>query len=390
MSNKLDEILYDALQENDTPSDLLNQEILSKANMEEQTMKSTKKSLVAAAVAASILLTGGGTAIAAYRYLSAKSTAEFLGNSELAAYFDETEIVSTCEDSDYRFMYLGNANAKLKELCLSNEDTASTYVALAIERIDGKPMTEEDKFVASPLIQGLNPLEYNIYTMNGDAIWREKDGVLYMILRVDSIEMFADRTVYLAITTGADYGIAYDYDKTTGKISVNSDFEGINELFEIGFDPQKADKEKQEVYLKQFEESKKDKKANGDEKSDDLFFEVEDELAKKFVTLPFETMDTETIKMISKIGKCVDSSEYKADEESYYKIKFTYENCVVSANYPMNMFSVNQPTLLLGAIGSNDCVVLEYSLRDSNDVLHIDFLSYNKEQMEKVLQELNK
>lgn len=398
MSDKLDEILYDALPEDKTPSDLLNHQILKRARMEGSTMKSTKKSLVAAAVAVCILFAGGGTAIAAYRYLSAKSTAEYLGSQELAGYFEQSEVVSTCEDGDYRFIYLGNASAKLKDLFLSGADTASTYVALAIERLDGKPMTDEESFVASPLIQGLDPLEYNIYTMSGGATWKEKDGVKYMILCVDSVEMFADRTVYLAITTGPDYRTGYVYDESTGMISANSDFDGINALFEMTLDAGKADKQAQEDYLNQFKQDQDNyeiEDVTADEvqeadAADELPQVSDDELINQFAAIPFETLDSDTIAQIYQVGNCHDSYEFKPDADGSYHTEYENEYGKGSGMTAMETFTVNQPTLWVLSISGDAFVELEYNCRDENDILHTDYLIYDREQMQAVLQLLKK
>ena len=44
--NKLDTILYEALEEKDVPSKMLNRQILEKADMEEKKMKKNKKKMV--------------------------------------------------------------------------------------------------------------------------------------------------------------------------------------------------------------------------------------------------------------------------------------------------------------------------------------------------------
>lgn len=393
MSDKLDEILYDALQEDDAPSDLLNHQILSKARMEGSTMKSTKKSLVAAAVAVCILFIGCGTAIAAYRYLSAKSTAKLLGSEELAGCFEESEIVSTCEDGAYRFIYLGNASVKLKDLFVSNADTASTYVALAIERLDGKPITEDETFVASPLIQGLDPFKYNIYTMSGGATWKEKDGIKYMILAVDTIEMFADRTIYLAITTGPDYKTGYVFDEATGEISANPDFDGINALFEMEIDAGKADVRAQEEYLKQFgqdeeAEEVKQEEVKQEEEALEIPLTSEDAIVNEFITLPFDSMDEETIEMIYQLGNCHDSYEYQVADDGFYYTKFENEYGKGSGKWNMMNYTVNQPIMWLLSSSGDKYAQLRYICRDENDILHVDYLLYDKTQMQKVLQEL--
>ncbi len=61
-------------------------------------------------------------------------------------------------------------------------------------------MTFDDSILILPLIDGLKPWEYNIYTMHGIYGAQITDGVLYRIIEFDSIGCFADRNVYMAVT----------------------------------------------------------------------------------------------------------------------------------------------------------------------------------------------
>lgn len=49
----------------------------------------------------------------------------------------------------------------------------------------------------SPYIKGENPALVNAFTLNGSYCETVQDGILYRILECDTIEMFADRGVYL-------------------------------------------------------------------------------------------------------------------------------------------------------------------------------------------------
>jgi hypothetical protein len=132
-----------------------------------------------------------------------------------------------------------------------------TYVAVAIENADGTDMTKEyeNNFFVSPLIQGLKPWSYNIASMNGSYSEKVVDGVLYRVIECDSIEVFADKKLYLAISDTAFFSReAFDYDEETGHITENTAYEGTNVLFEFELDESKADPVKAEEYLKQLEE----------------------------------------------------------------------------------------------------------------------------------------
>lgn len=341
------------------------------AGKETEKMKQRKisKFAVAAAVAAVVICVPVGVTAAA-RYLSAQSVAREMGSLELANKFDDKDVVAQCQDGDYRFSYLGNASTNLKEAFLDAGET--TYVALAIERIDGIPVSEDETFVASPLIQGLDPIQYNIYSMEGGATWKDIDGIRYMIMGVDTIEMFADKNVYLAITTGPDYGAAYNYDETTGDISVNDSFEGINALFKIDLDKSKADPNAQEAFLTKrssHEEYNMHDPATGNEEFDYLF------------GYNYENLDSETISKIveSDVVSCLGEAEYKADSEGYYHIKYDNEFGGGEGLVHKEIFTVNRAMLCIENYDLDEqYIIFEYDLKDENEVLHLKHYKVDK------------
>lgn len=115
-------------------------------------------------------------------------------------------------------------------------------------------MTYDDELMISPLIEGLEPWKYNIMTMHGGYTADIIDGVLYRIIQCDSVEYFADKTVYLAVSdTRIDGSQPYIFDEDTGKISSDENYDGTNILFELKLDSSKADSEKAAEYLKKIE-----------------------------------------------------------------------------------------------------------------------------------------
>lgn len=117
-----------------------------------------------------------------------------------------------------------------------------TYAAVAIQRADGGPMTEDDSFFVSPLIQGYDPVDYNAASMRGAATFFEEDGVLYWLVECSNVEYFADHTIYLCVTDTDFYrkGL-YNYDEEDGSISRSEDYAGLNALFVLEMDASKAD-----------------------------------------------------------------------------------------------------------------------------------------------------
>lgn len=126
----------------------------------------------------------------------------------------------------------------------------STYAVIAIEKTDGSKMTYEDSVTVTPLIQGLEPRKYNIFTMNGGYCEKILDGVRYRIIDCDSIECFADRKLYIAVYEGMlPSSDMFALDAESGEISAVESYDGTNVLFEFELDASKADAQKAEKLI---------------------------------------------------------------------------------------------------------------------------------------------
>lgn len=222
--------------------------------MTKKTHKIRKIAILAAALC--LICT---TVFAAYRLMNAKEVAQSLGDTRLAEYFDErgTAYDTVC-DGDYKATVLGIASGEdLSDFKSSAWEIFSerTYAVVAVERADGSAMTYDDKILVTPLISGLKPWQYNIFTMNGGYIADIIDGVLYRIIEFDSIEYFADREVYMAVLSEPFLNnTAYGFDETTGRIYPREDFDGTNILIKLNLDKSKANPEKAEEYLNNLNE----------------------------------------------------------------------------------------------------------------------------------------
>ena len=174
---KVDELIQIALTAKEEPVEELNRKILNRWK-EKSEMKRLTKGKMTAVVTAVCVLFMTVTAAAAARYLTARQVAEQNGNKEIAAAFqaeDAVEINESREAGDYRFTLLGIASGKAliqSDISDSISDLSEIYAAIAIERLDGRPIDmntdySEMNFFISPLIQGLEPWQYNIASMNG-------------------------------------------------------------------------------------------------------------------------------------------------------------------------------------------------------------------------------
>lgn len=272
MKRNIDEILKHALSPEDEPDRRLNQQILYRAEEMTHMAKMRHKRIPAAILAAAVTLAVGSTAVfAAWKYLSPAQMAEEFADEKLADAFQGEEAVfvnETQECGGYRVTLLGIVSGENFSQFTHNGQVADGrfYAAIAIERTDGTPMPDtsedaygEEPFFASPYIKGLDPMWYNAVTMGGGYGEFVQDGVQYRMLDVDDIEMFADRGIYIGVSSGSfPDNEAYRFDENTGEITRNEAYEGVNALFTLPIDPSKADPEAAKAFLEEMENPKED------------------------------------------------------------------------------------------------------------------------------------
>ena len=268
-------------------------EILEKQQKESEVIpmtleKTTKKSLKTILLAAAFVCALSATAFAAYQYLTAGEVADRLGDKKLAAELGGSSFApQTMTDGDYQATVLGVVSGE--NISDFQPDTwevspGNTYAVVAVEKIDGTPMTFDDEILVTPLIQGQTPWQYNIFTMHsGSAQMQIVDGVLYRVVEFDDIQCFADREVYLAVL-GEPFisNASYEMDENSGIIMPKADYDGCNILFTLPLDPAKADPAKAEQILKAIDaemsvgdEDDSNQDNSGDEANGDISFQVD-------------------------------------------------------------------------------------------------------------------
>lgn len=263
MDKNIDKILRQALSPTAEPSEELNNKILLRAK-ENENMKLRKKRIFI--ITAAAVIACAATAAAAIRYLAPKEIAQSVSDNSLARAFeskDAVEVNETQEYGGYRVTFLGVISGSgLSDFTASADGVEledRTYAVTAIEKSDGTPMPSasddnygEVSFLVSPLIKGLNPVQFNAFTMNGGYTDIVKDGILYRLAECDNVEMFADRGAYLCVSTSMSYDInAYNYDEKTGDITRNNNYDGLNALFELPLDKSRADRDEADKYIKE-------------------------------------------------------------------------------------------------------------------------------------------
>lgn len=271
----MDTILKEALTPANVPSDRMNDAVLrqikERSDMSRLKTYHTRKIAAAGIITACTLTFGTITAAAAYHYLSTSEVAKEVNDTKLEQAFlskDALSVNETQEYGGYRITLLGSVSGKNISQYLREDDNGNIsqdciYTAVAIARTDGTPMPDtssddygKDPFYVSHYICGLNPSSYSLMSMGGGYSEFVKDGVLYRLLEMDNIEMFADKGIYVGVSSGTFYdNDAYRYNETTGEITRNKNYEGVNALFVLPLDKSKADPKAAEKYLKELEES---------------------------------------------------------------------------------------------------------------------------------------
>lgn len=346
--DRLEELMKAALTSKMEPDEEVNRRILRNWKENLAMKKQRRKTLQIAMAAVACVMLTGVTVGATVRYMNAAEAADAMGDEKIAEAFRGENAVSIGEVQewgDYRVTLLGiTTGAKLEQVDLSEELTPnSMYAAVAIERLDQTPMpsTSDDaygelSFFISPLIQGLTPWQYNIGSMGGGYGDKVVNGILYRIIECDDVMMFADRMLYLCVSDTDFYETAaYNYDESTGVISRNENYNGMNLLFTLPIDPSKADEAAAEEYLKALEESwNPDSEEDAEEMSAlndtaeeqcNQILELLRQGNKEEATKGAELLDTETLTL-------------KADhyEYSYTTVEEGIEQTAVYYFYPDN------------------------------------------------------
>lgn len=217
------------------------------------TFNKSKKMAVLIAACVALLAVSVSAAV---MWLTPAQVAEEYGQSLLAEAFsgpDAIELNETVESGDFSITLLGLVSGRNLDTLNPDLETDHTYSVLALRRLDGEPLENETfdfgRYTMTPLVAGTSPAAVNNWTLDAGAGGMAKDGVYYYLLDTASIEMFADRTVYMAFYEGfapsnTIFTVAED-----GTITFADDFAGVHALFTLPLDPSKADPAAAEAFL---------------------------------------------------------------------------------------------------------------------------------------------
>ncbi len=213
-----------------------------------ETASMKRISLKPALIAAAMLVALAVTASAAFLLLSPSQVAQHVGNNALAAAFESGDAITvndTQSVSDYQVTLMGllpgQALDQVEDLS-GQVESAKTYAVLAYARTDGTPITDDvPELTVSPLVEGYAPWQLNAWTLGGSTHTFAQDGTLYYLFECDSVEPFADHTVYLAVYPGTHIPPSAELFSfgPDGAIAYQSGQDGA--LFTLPLDASKAD-----------------------------------------------------------------------------------------------------------------------------------------------------
>lgn len=261
---QVDELLKQALSPKAIPDEKLNKKIIEQLKERNIMRPIYKHKIASILIIVTLTFAMSVSAFAAWHLLNPKEVAQKVGNDALAKAFedkDALEINQSIISGEYNFTFLGIVSGEgLSEFESSVPSIYPdrTYAVVSIAKKDGSEMpssTDEDydkiPFFVSPLIKGQKPWQVNIASMNGGYEEFVKDGIMYRLIECDGVELFADRGIYLCISTSSFYDInAFNYNEETGEVSINENYDGANALFDLPIEASKGNYEKAEKYLK--------------------------------------------------------------------------------------------------------------------------------------------
>lgn len=219
----------------------------------DMTFGKTRKTAVLIAACIALLAV---SVSAAYVWLTPAQVAEEHNQPLLAEAFsgpDAIELNETVESGDFSVTLLGLVSGRNLDTLNPDLEADHTYSVLALRRLDGEPLENETfdfgRYTMTPLAAGTSPAAVNSWTLNAGVSGMAKDGVYYYLLDTQSIELFADRTVYMAFYEGGvpnneTFTVAED-----GTIAFAGDFAGVHALFTLPLDPAKADRAAADAFL---------------------------------------------------------------------------------------------------------------------------------------------
>ncbi len=226
----------------------------SEKEQNKMSMNRMKKTVLLAAAAVALLAV---SVSAALLWLTPAQVAEELDNPALAAAFESEDAIvlnQTRTAGDYSVTLGGLVSGTGLSRWYEDAEETRTYAVVSVSRTDGTPLTEDNydisasgTFTVTPLVSGYPPQAVNIFTLDGSCASFLQDGRAYYLMDTQSVEMFADRTVYLAVYQG--FVPSYDLFSVAedGAVSMRGSVVGC--MFTLPLDKSLADPEAAQAFV---------------------------------------------------------------------------------------------------------------------------------------------
>ena len=217
---------------------------------EKMTMTFSKHRKLAVTLAAAVAALALSVS-AAVLWLSPAQVAEEIDDPLLAQAFDGDEALvlnETAQAGEYTVTLGGLVSGTGISNWCGDVEESRTYAVVSVARTDGAPLTDENydvsasgTFTITPLAEGYPPHAVNVFTLDGSCASFLESGVAYYLLDTQDIQLFADRTVYLAVYQGfvpsyKEFSVAED-----GSITMREDVVGC--MFTLPLDASQSDPE---------------------------------------------------------------------------------------------------------------------------------------------------
>lgn len=211
-----------------------------------------KKSIKILAAAIAVILLLSVTVFAFSYLLSAEEIADNLGEKDIAELFKDSETqMQTVSNGIYDVIFLGKATGTALSFAEGfDAEEAKTYAVFAIRRTDGTALSlgEGMPLQLAPVIEGYMP--YRTWNVLVGASGFEYEGVLYYLFDYENLEIFADRTVSVAVIEGDLFPTAEILTLDgNGKVVYGEEYEGMKGIFDLPMDKAKADPKAAEELL---------------------------------------------------------------------------------------------------------------------------------------------
>lgn len=337
MKHDIEQLLQQALSPTEEPDLWLNEKILQTAKENEYMKKRRSRIPTGAAVAVLTLMIASLGVFAGWKYLAPQNVAKVFADESLAKAFETEDAIlinETQEYGGYKITLLGIVSGKGLSDYTNWDDEGNliddmTYIVTAIENADGTPRPStsddaygEDSFYVSPYIKGLPMWEYNAHSLTGGGYSEcVVDGIQYRILEIGNLEIFANRGIYLGVSSGSFYNSeAFVMDETTGEITRNESCKELNALFKLLIPAFKGDETAVEAFLEEFEEKYSAESDTADEASEEP--ETESDRPAKIAE---ETADW-TLEDFHANAKCFYEEKLSIDEDNSVSYEYEFED----------------------------------------------------------------